>query len=100
MAGYRNDNDSKKVESGSLLRRDPSGRDASGRAKVPGDRDEAKALPDDVAVNERGGPDADVHHPAAASTTADEEAGADTSSSSGRIEPLQSKTPRAGPGRR
>ncbi len=63
-----------------------------GSAKVSDDCDEAKALPDDVAVNERGGPDADTHYPAAATVTADEEAGADPSSSSGRIEPLRPKT--------
>ncbi len=71
----------------------------SGSAKVSGDRDEAKALPDDVAVNTRGGPDADMHHPAAATVTADEEAGADPSSSSGRIEPLRPKPPGSGSGR-
>ena len=58
-------------------------------AKVPGDRDEAKALPDDIAVNTRGGPDADAHAPAMASSVADEEAGG--GESGGRIEPLQSK---------
>jgi hypothetical protein len=57
--------------------------------KVPGDRDEAKALPDDVVHNTTGGPDADLHHPAAANAQVDTEAGGD--SSSGRIEPLQGK---------
>lgn len=57
-------------------------------AKVKGDRDEAKALPDDVAVNERGGPNADTHYPAAATSVADEEAGSG-SSAEGRIEPLR-----------
>lgn len=66
-------------------------------AKVPGDRDEAKSLPDDIAVNERGGPDADVHYPAAATSVTDEEAGADTASE-GRIEPLRPKGPPGGVG--
>ena len=73
--------------------RDPGshgGRFPDSPAKVPGDRDEAKALPDDIAVNERGGPDADVHYPAMASTVTDEEAGSDLESS-GRIQPLKSK---------
>jgi hypothetical protein len=61
-------------------------------AKVPGHRDEAKQLPDDVAVNVTGGPDADLHHPAAASSVADSEAGAD-GEPEGRIEPLQRKDP-------
>jgi hypothetical protein len=64
-------------------------------AKVPGDRDEAKALPDDVTGHVHRGPDADVHQPAAAASNTDEEAGADTSE--GRIEPL---SPRARPGAR
>lgn len=67
------------------------GRYPDSPAKVPGDRDEAKALPDDIAVNERGGPNADTHYPAAATPTADEEAGA--SGSEGRIEPLQRRGP-------
>jgi hypothetical protein len=67
-------------------------------AKVPGDRDEAKRLPDDVPVNQTGGPDADAHHPAAASRDADEEAGL-SGASEGRIEPLTRKPPAAGPGR-
>ena len=78
--------------------RDPGshgGRYPDSPAKVPGDRDEAKALPDDIAVNERGGPDADVHYPAMASTVTDEEAGSDLESS-GRIQPLKSKGPTAG----
>ncbi len=57
--------------------------------KVPGDRDEAKDLPDDIVQNVTGGPDADLHHPAMANALADTEAGGD--SSSGRIEPLQGK---------
>ena len=61
-------------------------------AKVPGDRDEAKRLPDDVPVNVTGGPDADLHHPAAASSVADEEAGGG-SGPEGRIEPLRRKEP-------
>jgi hypothetical protein len=56
---------------------------------VPGDRDEAKDLPDDIAQNVTGGPDADLHHPAMANALADTEAGGDDSS--GRIEPLQGK---------
>lgn len=67
-------------------------------AKVPGDRDEAKALPDDVVANVTGGPEADLHHPAAADSVADSEAGSDTSSP-GRIEPLQRKRPSAGAGK-
>jgi hypothetical protein len=63
---------------------------------VPGDRDEAKRLPDDVPVNVTGGPDADVHQPAAAGSVADTEAG--LGGSEGRIEPLLPK-PRP-PGRR
>ena len=59
--------------------------------KVPFDRDEAKRLPDDVPVNVTGGPDADVHHPAAASSVADSEAGA--TGSQGGIEPLRGKRP-------
>lgn len=82
--------------------RDPGshgGRFPDSPAKVPGDRDEAKALPDDVAVNERGGPDADVHHPAMASSVADEEAGADADNASeGRIQPLQQKGSSGQPG--
>jgi hypothetical protein len=62
--------------------------------KVPGDRDEAKRLPDDVPANVTGGPEADVHHPAAADSVADSEAG--STASSGRIEPL----PRRDPARR
>ena len=58
-------------------------------AKVPGDRDEAKNLPDDIVQNVSGGPDADLHHPAAANAQVDTEAGGD--GSSGRIEPLQGK---------
>ena len=60
--------------------------------KVPGDRDEAKQLPDDVPVNVTGGPDADLHHPAAASSVADSEAGGD-GEPQGRIEPLHRKDP-------
>lgn len=56
-------------------------------AKVPGDRDEAKRLPDDMPENVSGGPDADLHHPAAANTVADSEAGSD--GSSGGITPLK-----------
>ena len=62
-------------------------------AKAPGDRDEAKALADDVVVNVTGGPEADLHHPAAADSVADSEAGANLSS--GRLEPLQGKRPSA-----
>ena len=58
-------------------------------AKVPGDRDEAKALPHDVVVNATGGPEADLHHPAAADSVADSEAG--ESGSGGRIAPLRAK---------
>ena len=61
-------------------------------AKAPGDRDEAKRLPDDVPVNVTGGPDADLHHPAAANTAADAEAG-QNSGPEGRIEPLRSHRP-------
>ena len=66
-------------------------------AKVPGDRDEAKDPTDDIAVSERGGPDADTHHPAAATTVADEEAGT-AGSPEGRIEPLEHarRRPKAG----
>lgn len=60
-------------------------------AKVPGDRDEAKDLPDDIPANVTGGPDADVHHPAAADSVVDSEAGG--GASSGRTEPLQGKRP-------
>ena len=60
--------------------------------KVSGDRDEAKQLPDDVPVNVTGGPDADLHHPAAASSVADSEAGGD-GEPQGRIEPLPRKDP-------
>ena len=67
-------------------------------AKVPGDRDEAKALPDDVVVNVTGGPEADLHHPAMADSVTDSEAGSD-GSSSGRIEPLQGRRPAAGAGK-
>ncbi len=56
-------------------------------AKVPGDRDEAKHLPDDIPVNVTGGPEADLHHPAAADSVADSEAG--SNASMGRIEPLR-----------
>ena len=67
-------------------------------AKVPGDRDEAKRLPDDVPVNVTGGPEADLHHPAAADSAADSEAGAN-GEPAGRIEPLSRTPPRSGPGR-
>lgn len=60
--------------------------------KVPADRDEAKQLPDDVPVNTTGGPDADLHHPAAASSVADSEAGGN-GDEQGRIEPLRRKDP-------
>ena len=60
--------------------------------KVPFDRDEAKDLPDDVPVNVTGGPDADVHHPAAADSVVDSEAGSDDAGA-GRIEPLKRKDP-------
>ena len=60
--------------------------------KVPFDRDEAKNLPDDIPANVTGGPDADVHHPAAANSVADSEAGSD-GSSEGRIQPLQRGQP-------
>ena len=43
---------------------------------LAGDRDEAKALPEDVTARRPDSPDADIHHPAAATATADEEAGA------------------------
>lgn len=75
-----------------------SDRFESSPAKVRGDRDEAKELPDDVPVNATGGPDADLHHPAAATSVADSEAGA-TDGSAGRIEPLVSRR-RPGPIRR
>src|SRR3712207_4230789 len=65
--------------------------------KVPFDRDEAKALPDDVPVNATGGPDADLHHPAAANAAVDTEAGAD-SASEGRIQPLRPTPRRSGAG--
>jgi hypothetical protein len=58
-------------------------------AKVPGDRDEAKRLPDDIPANVTGSPDADLHHPAAADSVTDSEAGAD--GAQGRIEPLLPK---------
>ena len=70
-----------------------SGRYEKSPAKVPGDRDEAKALPDDVVVNVTGGPEADLHHPAAADSVADSEAG--ESGSSGWIAPLRPKRPPA-----
>ena len=57
-------------------------------AKVPGDRDEAKSLPDDVAARAPGSPDADLHHPAAASADTDGEAGS-AEAPMGRIEPLK-----------
>lgn len=57
-------------------------------AKVAGDRDEAKALPDDIAVRRPGSPDADLHHPAAAPADTDGEAGVDRSGQ-GRTEPLK-----------
>jgi hypothetical protein len=66
--------------------------------KVPHDRDEAKALPDDVPVNTTGGPDADLHHPAMANAAVDTEAGSDTGSE-GRIEPLLPKARGGGSGR-
>jgi hypothetical protein len=62
-------------------------------AKVAGDRDEAKELPDDIAVNVSTAPDADLHHPAAADSIADAEAG--VSDSGGRIEPLTRRLPRS-----
>lgn len=65
--------------------------------KVAYDRDEAKALPDDVPVNTTGGPDADLHHPAMANAAVDTEAGSDNASE-GRIEPLLPKA-RGGSGR-
>jgi hypothetical protein len=65
-------------------------------AKVPGDRDEAKSLPDDIVENVTGGPDADLHHPAAANSVADSEAG--EGGSEGRIQPLQGKRPTSRPG--
>jgi fused signal recognition particle receptor len=54
--------------------------------RIPVDRDTAKALPEDIAVNVTGGPDADLHQPAAADSVTDSEAGA--LRSEGRIEPL------------
>ncbi len=66
--------------------------------KVPFDRDEAKALPDDVPVNTTGGPDADLHHPAMANAGVDTEAGGD-GASEGRIEPLLPKARGSGSGR-
>jgi hypothetical protein len=69
-----------------------SNRSERSPAKVPDDRDEAKQLPDDVPVNVTRGPDADLHHPAAASSVADTEAGAGAESN-GRIEPLKRKDP-------
>ncbi len=61
-------------------------------AKVPGDRDEAKALREDTDVNVTGGPEADLHHPAAADSAADAEAGRNREPA-GRIEPLQAERP-------
>jgi hypothetical protein len=57
-------------------------------AKLAGDRDEAKALPEDITVRRAGSPDADLHHPAAAPADTDGEAGLDRSGE-GRIEPLK-----------
>ena len=57
-------------------------------AKVSGDRDEAKALPDVISARRPGSPDAEIHHPAAASADVDSEAGSDDAPV-GRIEPLQ-----------
>ena len=64
-------------------------------AKIPYDRDEAKELPDDVPVNATGGPDADMHHPAAANSATDSETGT-SGSSEGRIEPLRRSPPGSG----
>jgi fused signal recognition particle receptor len=63
---------------------------------VPGDRDEAKALPEDISVNASGAPDADAHYPSAAPAFADAEAGL-AGAPEGRIEPLVSRTPPAAP---
>lgn len=79
MAERRNDEKGPEKDRGRDFSKSP--------AKVAGDRDEAKALPDDVSFSSDGGPDADAHVPAAAPRNTDEEAG--LAGSSGGITPLK-----------
>jgi hypothetical protein len=57
-------------------------------ARVPGDVDEARAIPTDIVQRRPGEPDAMAQMPAAAPSMADEEAGLDERPPQGGITPL------------
>jgi hypothetical protein len=64
---------------------------ADSSARVPGDVDEARAVPTDIVQRKPGEPDAMAQMPAAAPSMTDEEAGLDDRPPEGGITPLSTR---------